>query len=120
MARLGEAALAGTELGVLFDCAAALVADTLAVEYCEVLDLLPERREFILRAGVGWPEGLVGQAVVPAGLHSLAGYTLRCSGPVVVHDLRTETRFRAPALRGRDGVDRNRQVRGFGSHRMCP
>src|SRR5438552_10693722 len=129
VARLGEAALAGTELGVLFDCAAALVADTLAVEYCKVLDLLPDRREFILRAGVGWREGLVGQAVVPAGLDSLAGYTLRCSGAVVVHDLRTETRFRAPALLHDHGVvsgmsvvigTRERPLGALGAYSMTP
>ena len=98
VAELGRRALAETELSVLMDEAVALVANTLGVEYCEVLELLPSGDELLLRAGVGWEEGLVGSATVGAGLDSQAGYTLLSSEPVVVKDLHTEERFQGPPL----------------------
>ena len=51
-----------------------------------------------LKAGVGWHEGLVGNASVGIERASQAGYTLQAGGPVVVEDLRSETRFDGPQL----------------------
>jgi hypothetical protein len=55
-------------------------------------------------AGVGWQEGLVNYAIVGADLDSQAGYTLVSQKPVIVEDLRKETRFRGPALLHKHGV----------------
>jgi PAS domain S-box-containing protein len=103
-AELGQRALAGTDLSVLMDEAVVLIAQTLGVEYCKVLELLPDGNFLLLRAGVGWQEGLVGQATVGAGTDSQAGYTLLSSEPVMVEDLRTETRFSGPPLLHEHGV----------------
>ncbi|MBI4499487.1 MAG: PAS domain S-box protein [Chloroflexi bacterium] len=98
VARLGQRALAGADLAALMGEVAALVTQTLQVEYCKVLELLPDGHALLLRAGVGWKAGLVGQATVEAGPGSQAGYTLQSGGPVILEDLRTETRFRGPLL----------------------
>ena len=103
VAELGLAAL-GSDLDALLEKAVELVARTLDVEYCELLELLPDGTALLLRAGVGWTEGLVGRATVPAGTSSQAGYTLLAKAPVVVDDLRTETRFEAPPLLREHGV----------------
>ena len=63
-----------------------------------MLELLPDGEAMILRAGVGWKEGLVGSAIVDTGLDSQAGYTLRSNEPVIVKDLKAETRFSGPQL----------------------
>ncbi len=104
VARLGHSALAGADLQALMDEAAALVAQTLEVEYCKVMELLSPERGLLLRAGVGWQPGLVGTAVVGAGLDSQAGFALVSAGPVIVDDLRTERRFREPRLLSQHGV----------------
>jgi PAS domain S-box-containing protein len=104
VAELGQQALAGEDLTALMDQAVALVAQTLEVEYASVLELLPESQALLVRAGVGWTGGLVGHATVDAGLHSRAGYTLLAAGPVIVEDLRTETRFSGPPLLHDHGV----------------
>jgi PAS domain S-box-containing protein len=101
---IGARALSGIELPWLLHEICERVAETLAVEYCKVLELQPDGRFFFLKAGVGWHEGLVGRATVPIGLDSQAGYTLVLSEPVVVQDLRTETRFRGPSLLVDHGV----------------
>jgi PAS domain S-box-containing protein len=98
VAELGLRALAGTDLKSLMDEAVALVARTLEIEYSEVLEILPGDEELLIVAGVGWEEGIVGNTTVSAGFGSQAGYTLLVNKPVIVEDLRTETRFRPPPL----------------------
>ncbi|MEW5987486.1 MAG: GAF domain-containing protein [Chloroflexota bacterium] len=98
VAELGQRALIEGNLTSLMEQAVAAVADTLRVEYCKVLELLPGNKALRLRAGVGWRPGLVGQAVVDAGLSSQAGYTLHIGGPVIVEDLPQESRFSGPPL----------------------
>ncbi len=77
VAELGRRALEETDPFVLMDEAVALVARTLQVEYCKVLELLPDGDALLLRAGVGWEEGLIGRAMEGTDLDSQAGYTLR-------------------------------------------
>ncbi|HEX9872418.1 MAG TPA: PAS domain-containing protein, partial [Candidatus Tectomicrobia bacterium] len=98
VAEFGQRALANPPLAELFDETVDLVAHTLAVEYCKVLQLLPDGKALRLQAGVGWKAGLVGHALVDAGADSQAGYSLLTKEPVIVEDLRTETRFRGTRL----------------------
>ncbi|MEG5001062.1 EAL domain-containing protein [Microcoleus sp. B4-D4] len=93
VAYLGQQALAETDLSALMDKAAVLIAQTLDVDYCQLLELLPSGHAFQLRAGVGWQPGLVGRATVTASARSQAGYTLLVGKATIVEDLRVETRF---------------------------
>jgi PAS domain S-box-containing protein len=104
VAEFGQRALANPPLPELFDAAVALVAHTLEVQYCKILRLLPDGKALRLQAGVGWKAGLVGHALVDAGADSQAGYTLLTKEPVIVEDLRTETRFRGTRLLHDHGV----------------
>jgi PAS domain S-box-containing protein len=103
VARLGHAAL-HQGLRELMDAAAQEVAATLDAEFCKVLELDAAGRSLVLRAGVGWAPGSVGQATVPADHHSQAGFALRNDRAVIVDDLRTESRFEAAPLLVRHGV----------------
>ncbi len=104
VAELGQRALSGIETSTLMEESVSFIAGTLDVEYCKVLELLPDGNEFLLRAGVGWKDGLTGHTTVGTERDSQAGYTLVSSQPVVVEDLRTETRFRGPQLLTDHGV----------------
>ena len=104
VAELGQRALAGTDLSTLMNDTVALVAQALNVQFCKVLELLPDGTALLLRAGVGWKDGSVGSATVGAGTDSQAGYTLLHKEPVIVKDLRTETRFIGPPLLHEHGV----------------
>jgi signal transduction histidine kinase/DNA-binding response OmpR family regulator len=95
---LGYKALRSHNLNDLMNEVVRKVAETLDNEYCKVLELLPDCNELILRAGVGWKEGLVGNATVHTGLDSQSGYTLNSNKPVIVEDLKTETRFSGSPL----------------------
>jgi two-component system, cell cycle sensor histidine kinase and response regulator CckA len=100
---LGLAALAGMDLPSLMDKACYLVTQTLGVEYCKILELLPDGN-LILRAGAGWKEGCVGHVTVSGGSNSQAGFTLLVKEPVIVEDLLLEKRFNGPSLLREHGV----------------
>lgn len=104
VARLGQMALTQTDLALLFDETVAVVAQVLEVEFCKILEQRPDEDSLLLRAGVGWQEGLVGQAMVGTDLDSQAGYTLLSNEPVIVTDLATDTRFSGPPLLTEHGV----------------
>jgi PAS domain S-box-containing protein len=98
VAELSQRALEGRDLDSLLGDAVFLVPRILGVEFCKVLELLPKGDALLLRAGAGWKEGYVGHATLPTGLESHGGFTLLSSIPVIVEDLKTETRFRPPTL----------------------
>src|SRR5262249_22607702 len=98
VAALGQFALVSHEFGALLNQVVMLVTQTLEVEYCGVLELLPGGQSMLLRAGVGWKSGKVGTETVPADRQTQAGFTLTAGEPVVVEDLLTEQRFHAPAF----------------------
>lgn len=104
VAQLGQRALADADLAALMTDAVAVVASTLGIEFATILELLPGGEALLLRAGVGWKPGYVGQATVPSGLGSQAGFTLLSHEPVIVEDLRTERRFSHQPLVVEHGV----------------
>lgn len=93
VAELSQQALAGTDITSLMQQAVTFVAQCLEVEYSKAWELLPDNNTLLLRAAVGWQQQLVGKATIQAGNNSQAGYTLNVNEPVIVEDLRTETRF---------------------------
>ncbi|MCB9106147.1 MAG: PAS domain-containing protein [Anaerolineales bacterium] len=104
VADLGQIALAGVELEALMQEATRQIAQALDVEFCKVLELQPENEQFLLKAGVGWKDGYVGQATVENHKNSQAGFTLAANEPVMVADLSQETRFKAPPLLTEHGI----------------
>jgi PAS domain S-box-containing protein len=104
VAELGLWALASNDLQALMDDTATFVAQTLDVEYCKIVELLPGGEKLLLRAGVGWEEGLVGNVKEEAGLGSQSGYTLHLRAPVIMEDLGAEMRFTPPPLLREHGV----------------
>lgn len=104
VAKLGQKALSVKNIETLWHEAVKVIAQTLDVEYCKILQLLPDNSGVKLVAGVGWKKGLVGKAVVGIDRGSQAGYTLLSDHPVIVKDLRSETRFDGPALLHDHGV----------------
>ncbi len=98
VAELGQFALKAKSLDIILNRAVDLVATTLEVEYCKVLQMLPDSQTLLLKAGVGWQDGLVGTTTLDTAEDSQAGYTLRHLEPVIVKDLADETRFTGSPL----------------------
>ncbi len=104
LADLGQHALSGMDLQDLMQYATQVTTSALGIEMAKVLELQPDGRNLLVRAGVGFHEGVVGHALVSAGPKAHAGYTLARREPVVVDDLRTETRFPGMPLLHEHGV----------------
>jgi CheY-like chemotaxis protein len=90
LADLGRRVLRGAELQSVLEDAVATVANTLEVPLTGILELLPSRDALLLRAGVGWQDGLLGHATVRATPDSLAGRALSAGAPTVFGDLSSE------------------------------
>lgn len=89
--QLGDLALANIDVSTLMNEAVSLISQNLEVECCSILELLPDSQALSLRAGVGWGEKLPFKVELQSS--SQASYTLRTNQPVIVEDMRTETRF---------------------------
>jgi two-component sensor histidine kinase len=110
LAELGVLSLQHTAFEELLDKTAQLVAEGLQADYSKVMQYLPDEKRLLVRAGVGWPPGVVGQASVGADLASPAGFALRTGKPVISNHLENEERFRTPELLVQHGIRRAMNV----------
>jgi two-component sensor histidine kinase len=110
LAELGVLALQRTSFIGMLDQTARMTAEGLGAEYCKVMEYLPAENRLLVRAGVGWDEGVVGVASVGADLESPAGYALRTGKPVISNHLENEQRFRTPDLLVEHGIRRAMNV----------
>lgn len=102
--RFGSFALVETDLQKVLERAAETASRVLDVPMVKVLQFASGADHLVLKAGVGWNGGLVGNTTVGIESGSQAGFTLRNREPVVVRDLLAETRFVGPSLLHDHGV----------------
>ena len=110
LAELGVLALQRTSFIGMLDQTARIAAEGLRAEYCKVLEYIPAENRLLVRAGVGWEEGIVGTASVGADLASPGGYALRTGKPVISNHLENDQRFRTPELLVAHGIRRAMNV----------
>lgn len=110
LAKLGVLALQRPNFTDLLNHAARITAEGLEAEYCKVMEYIPAENRLLVRAGVGWGEGVVGSAGVGADLASPAGFALRTGKPVISNHLENEQRFRTPELLLEYGIRRAMNV----------
>ncbi len=110
LAELGVQALQGKPFFDLLNQTARLTAEGMEAEFCKVLEYIPTENRFLVRAGVGWHEGIVGVATIGADLESPSGFALRTGKPVISNHLENEQRFRTPELLLQHGIRRAMNV----------
>ncbi len=94
LVQLGLLSVRERSLQALLDHATRIVREATGTDASKIL----ERRRggsLVVRAGDGWPPGVVGELEIPEDGDSQASYALRTRSPVVVPDLGQETRFTA-------------------------
>lgn len=114
MAEFGLHAVRSTDIDSLLQCAAELCAQGMNTGFAKALEWLPQENRLLVRAGVGWSEGVVGKATISADPECPAGFVVHTGQPVITNHLAPETRFRTPRLLLEHGVKRaiNVIVRG--------
>ena len=110
LSELGVTALQGASFHQLLTETARLTAEGLRVEFCKILEYMPADNRLLVRAGVGWDEGIIGVATVGADLMSPAGYALHTGKPVISNHLENEQRFRTSDLLEQHGIRRAMNV----------
>lgn len=104
VARFGSFALGENDLEKVLGGAVGIAAEVLGVPLSKILQFSDTADHLVLRAGIGWSDGLMGHGVVGIERASQAGFTLLADQPVIVRDLLAETRFDGPQLLHDHGV----------------
>ena len=104
ISELGQRALGGADYAALSREAAQVVKRTLGVQLCNVVELLPDMTELVIRGSAGFREDLASMKL-GTGEGSLAGFTIVQGAPQYSEDLRREKRFHvAPVLTAHQAV----------------
>ncbi|WP_126174628.1 putative bifunctional diguanylate cyclase/phosphodiesterase [Altericroceibacterium xinjiangense] len=93
LAKFGELALRSDSLDEILTEACRLVGEALGTDLAKVMELSEDGISLLVRAGVGWADGVVGKATAKAVKGSSEGYALQTGQPVVSPDIEAETRF---------------------------
>lgn len=110
LADFGVLALKGTPFPELLDKATSAAAAGLGAEFAKVLKFIPEQNRFLVCAGTGWGDDVVGVATIGADTASPAGYALQTGKAVISNHLDIEQRFRTPELLVQFGIRRAMNV----------
>jgi two-component system, sensor histidine kinase PdtaS len=68
------------------------------VTHAKLLEYLPDRDRLLLRAGVGWKDGYVGQYQVPPDIDTAIGHAFVLSEPVEIRDYSDQKFYRNPSI----------------------
>lgn len=98
VSRFGSFALNEQDFQKVLDEAVRVAGEVLQVPLTKILEFSDSAEHLVLRAGLGWAEGLVGKGEVGIERASQAGYTLMSHEPVIVTDMAKEMRFTGPQL----------------------
>lgn len=102
LAQVGQLALSTATIGFMFGQAAQIVREILEADYCDIYKRVDSH--LLLVGGAGGAEGAIGSEEAPVGQRSQAGYAIQAGEPLVVGDLRNETRFTPSPRMLADGV----------------
>ncbi len=104
LARFGELALRSDALDEILTEACRLVGEALGSDLANVMELQDDGESLLVRAGVGWKPGVVGEVTLKATEASSEGHALKTGEPMISPDIAEETRFRYPQFLTDNGV----------------
>jgi two-component sensor histidine kinase len=104
VAEFGRFAIRTDSFQAILDQASAIAAQGLEAGFAKVLEYIPGDMEFLVRSGVGWNDGVIGNARLGGDLQSPAGYAFLTGKPVISNHLAADQRFRTPTLLADHGI----------------
>jgi two-component system, sensor histidine kinase PdtaS len=93
IARFGTRVLVAIDLDALLQQAVEEVALAVNAEYVKILEYCPGSKELLIRAGVGWKEGVVGHATLAVHMRSPAGRAYLTNEPTRISDIQQSEEF---------------------------
>src|SRR3954471_23795345 len=106
LGEFGRSALQTRDIRQILQRATELCAEGLETSLAKVLEYIPDERRLLVRAGVGWAPGTIGQVSLGIDMESPAGYAFQTVQMVLSNHLQEETRFRTPKLLSDHGIKR--------------
>ena len=106
LSNFGMEALKSSTVADLLDHAAKTAALGMRASLSKILEYRKAQNDLLIRAGVGWRDGVVGEVTFGADLESPAGYAFHTGSPVISNHLEGEDQFRTPKLMIEHGVKR--------------
>jgi signal transduction histidine kinase/ActR/RegA family two-component response regulator len=103
VAALGQCALIIQDLDTLYTQGAMMSAQMLGIEYSAIFERLPDGR-LLLRAGVGWKPGTVGETFSFDERETPIGFTSATGEVAAVDSFAAQTQFKTPPLLADHGV----------------
>ena len=94
LAQFGELALRSDNLDEILTEACRLVGEALGTDLAKVVELQEDGKTLLVRAGVGWKDGVVGVATINADSDTSEGFALKTGEPMISPDIEKEKRFR--------------------------
>lgn len=88
----------------VLDEACRVAADGLGVAFAKLLVHHDDERRFVLQAGVGWRDELIGRERLDADSGTAAGFAWRSGQSVLSNDIVAERRFRVPDILAEYGI----------------
>ena len=104
LAQFGELALRSDELDKILTEACRLVGEALGTDLAKVMELQEDGTTLLVRAGVGWKPGIVGEMTIKMTDDTSEGFALKTGEPMISPDIAQETRFSYPAFLTDNGV----------------
>jgi two-component sensor histidine kinase len=96
LSSFGIEALRARDLDPMLQRATELCADGMRSRFCKFLARQHDDETLLVRAGVGWQDGVVGHVRMGTDLASPAGFAFHTGEPVISNHLDNEKRFRTP------------------------
>lgn len=106
LSNFGMEALKSSSVADLLEQAAITAALGMRASLSKILEYRKAENDLLIRAGVGWRSGVVGEVTFGADMESPAGYAFHTGSPVISNHLEGEEQFRTPLLMIEHGVKR--------------
>jgi two-component sensor histidine kinase len=106
LGEFGRSAMQTRDIGQILQRATELCAQGLETPFAKVLEYMPDDKRLLVRAGIGWASGTIGQVSLGVDLESPAGFAFQTGQMVISNHLHEETRFRTPKLLSDHGIRR--------------
>jgi PAS domain S-box-containing protein len=104
LADFGDLALHSNDLQAILAEGCRIVAGALDADLSKILEVERDQDTALVRAGVGWRDGIVGQQRVSMSGDNSEAYALKEGMPVVMQDVADEQRFSIPPFMEEHGV----------------
>src|SRR3954466_1253809 len=91
LGEFGRSAMQTRDIGQILQRATELCAEGLETPFAKVLEYMPEDERLLVRAGVGWGPGTIGEVSLGVDMESPAGYAFHTGQMVLSNHLQQET-----------------------------